>query len=88
MTSNEYVMNVVRKHVLPAQLDTSTVFYVVNPIKKVIAQWAGNCLCETKLSGSRAKGTAIDLSTDLDLFISLSSNTTNSLKEIYILRNL
>lgn len=83
MTSNEYVMNVVRKHALPAQLDTSTVFYVVNPIKKVIAEWAGNCLCETKLSGSRAKGTAIDLSTDLDLFISLTSNTTNSLKEIY-----
>lgn len=83
MTSNEYVMNVVRNHALPAQLDTNTVYYVVNPLKRVIAEWAGSCLCETKLSGSRAKGTAIDLSTDLDLFISLTSNTTNSLKEIY-----
>lgn len=83
MTSNEYVMNVVRNHALPAQLDTNTVYYVVNPLKRVIAEWAGSCLCETQLSGSRAKGTAIDLSTDLDLFISLTSNTTNSLKEIY-----
>lgn len=83
MSSNEYVMNVVRKHALPAQLDTNTVYYVVNPLKMVISEWAGDCLCETKLSGSRAKGTAIDLSTDLDLFISLTSNTTNSLKEIY-----
>lgn len=83
MTSNEYVMNVVRNHALPAQLDTNTVYYVVNPLKTIIAEWAGDCLCETKLSGSRAKGTAIDLSTDLDLFISLTSNTTNSLKEIY-----
>ena len=83
MTSNEYVMNVVRNHALPAQFDTNTVYYVVNPLKRVIAEWAGSCLCETKLSGSRAKGTAIDLSTDLDLFISLTSNTTNSLKEIY-----
>lgn len=37
MTSNEYVMNVVRNHALPAQLDTNTVYYVVNPLKRVIA---------------------------------------------------
>lgn len=35
------------------------------------------------MSGSRAKGTAIDIATDLDLFISLSSTTSNTLKEIY-----
>ena len=58
MTSNEYVMNVVGKHALPAQIDIDTAYYVVNPLKKIIAEWAGNCLCETKLSGSRAKGTA------------------------------
>lgn len=83
MTSNDYVISVVKKHALPAQLDIDTVLYVINPMKRVIAEWAGNCLCETKISGSRAKGTAIDLSTDLDLFISLSSNTSNTLKEVY-----
>ena len=83
MTSNEYVMSVVRKHALSTQLDSNTQYYIVSPLKKIIAEWAGNCLCETKLSGSRAKGTAIDLSTDLDLFISLSSTTNNTLKEIY-----
>ncbi len=83
MTSNEYVLSVIRKHALPSQLDSNTQLYIVNPLKKIVAEWAGVCLCETKLSGSRAKGTAIDLSTDLDLFISLSSTTTNTLKEIY-----
>ena len=83
MTSNDYVISVVKKHALPAQLDIDTVLYVINPMNRVIAEWAGNCLCETKISGSRAKGTAIDLSTDLDLFISLSSNTSNTLKEVY-----
>ena len=83
MTSNEYVMSVVRKHALPTQLDSNTQYNIVSPLKRIIAEWAGNCLCETKLSGSRAKGTAIDLSTDLDLFISLSSTTNNTLKEIY-----
>ena len=83
LTSNDYVLSVIRKHALPAQLDVNTVSYVVNPLKRIIAEWAGVCLCETKLSGSRAKGTAIDISTDLDLFISLSSTTNNTLKEIY-----
>ena len=83
MTSNDYVLSVIRKHALPAQLDVNTVSYVVNPLKRIISEWAGVCLCETKLSGSRAKGTAIDISTDIDLFISLSSTTNNTLKEIY-----
>ena len=65
------------------QIDQATEQNVIVPLKRVIASWAGDCLCEIKLSGSRAKGTAIDLSTDLDLFISLSSTTSNSLSDIY-----
>lgn len=83
MTPDQYVNSVVQKHRLPETLDSYTSLYVVSPLKQIISNWAGVCLCETKLSGSRAKGTAIDLSTDLDLFISLSSTTQNSLKEIY-----
>ena len=83
MTADQYVNSIVEKHRLPDTLDSYTSIYVVSPLKKIISSWAGVCLCETKLSGSRAKGTAIDLSTDLDLFISLSSTTQNSLKEIY-----
>lgn len=83
MTADEYVLKVVRRHSLPMNLDKDSVLYVVDPLKNIITDWAGDCLCEIKLSGSRAKGTAIDLSTDLDLFISLSSTTRNPLSEIY-----
>lgn len=83
MTPDQYVQFVVGKHRLSDTLDNSTATSVVAPLKRIISDWAGSCLCEIKLSGSRAKGTAIDLSTDLDLFISLSSTTQNSLKEIY-----
>ncbi len=83
MTANEYVLSVIKSHSLPMQIDYVTNMNVIIPLKGIIARWAGDCLCETKLSGSRAKGTAIDLSTDFDLFISLSSTTGNSLSGIY-----
>ena len=83
MTPDQYVNSIVQKHRLPEMLDSYTSTYVVLPLKQIISSWAGTCLCGTKLSGLRAKGTAIDRSTDLDLFISLSSTTQNSLKEIY-----
>lgn len=83
MTADEYVLNVIKRHSLPMQIDQATELNIIAPIKSIIGKWAGDCLCEIKLSGSRAKGTAIDLSTDLDLFISLSSTTTNSLSEIF-----
>lgn len=83
MTSDEYVLQTIKKHALSEQIDNYTTRYIIDPLKRIIAEWAGTCLCETKLSGSRAKGTAIDIATDLDLFISLTSTTTNSLEEIY-----
>jgi hypothetical protein len=49
----------------------------------VIQQWAGNRLLSVHPSGSFMKGTANKSGTDIDLFISLSEGTTESLKEIY-----
>lgn len=83
MTANEYVLGVINSHSLPMKIDYATDMNVITPLKNIITKWAGDCLCEIKLSGSRAKGTAIDISTDLDLFISLSSTTNNSLSSIY-----
>ena len=83
MTPDQYINSIVQKHRLPDTLDGYTSLNVISPLKRIISSWADSCLCEIKLSGSRAKGTVIDLSTDLDLFISLSSTTSNSLKEIY-----
>jgi hypothetical protein len=55
----------------------------VNAIWPVIQKWAGQYLLEGIYSGSMAKGTAISLSTDADVFISLSSTTPETLAEIY-----
>lgn len=59
--------------------------YLVNSAKdeldKLIKNWAGNCLISTTVSGSFAKGTAISLGSDFDLFVSL--DTSSTLKEVY-----
>src|ERR1700730_5652155 len=52
-------------------------------IHPVISEWAGNQLLGVSPSGSFAKGTANRSGTDVDLFISLSETTTQTLKEIY-----
>ncbi len=53
-------------------------------IDPLIKAWAGNYLESSNISGSLAKGTAITLGSDFDLFISLTSNlTTMTLKDIY-----
>lgn len=83
MTNDEYVLSIVNKYKVANSVDFGTQLLVINPLKKFINSWAGTYLNEIKLSGSRAKGTAINLSSDLDLFISLKSYTPGTLKEIY-----
>ncbi len=56
---------------------------VRDALRPLIQRWAGTQLNELKLSGSYVKGTAIVGGTDVDLFISLKSDTTNPLREIY-----
>lgn len=52
-------------------------------IEPIIREWAGGMLVSVEPSGSFAKGTANKSGTDIDLFISLSDQTTEPLKEIY-----
>lgn len=49
----------------------------------LIREWAGDRLISVSPSGSFAKGTANASGTDIDLFISLSESTTETLKEVY-----
>jgi hypothetical protein len=63
---------------------------VFSPLRAVKAEldpliraWAGNKLTTVSPSGSFAKGTANKSGTDLDLFISLSPDTTETLKQLY-----
>jgi len=83
MTADEYVGSIVRKYNVFGDLESITKTSVVNPLVNIVKEWAGGQLIDIYLSGSRAKGTAINLSSDIDLFISLKSDTTNPLKEIY-----
>jgi len=59
----------------------------INTMRPIISVWAGNQLADFVISGSYAKNTTVMGSTDLDLFISLKSDTTNTLKEIHDLLN-
>ncbi len=83
MSSDEYIINIINNHKLSETIDSYTQAFIIQPLENLISEWANDYLDKIKLSGSRAKGTAIDLSSDLDLFISLSSITPCILKEIY-----
>jgi hypothetical protein len=56
---------------------------VQTTLRPILNEWAGTQLRSVSPSGSFAKGTANNSGTDIDLFISLKSDTTNTLKEIY-----
>jgi hypothetical protein len=55
----------------------------VEVIYPVVQKWAGPYLIEGIYSGSIAKGTAVSLSADADVFISLSSTTPHPSAVIY-----
>lgn len=80
MTSDQYLRQIINEHKAP-----NLSFYDsrLTDVKKEIRNWAGGQLSEIKLSGSCVKKTALKGKADCDLFISLKSNTSNSLSEIY-----
>ncbi|CAN7357437.1 nucleotidyltransferase domain-containing protein [Rhizobium sp. LjRoot258] len=56
---------------------------VQGALMPVLMHWAGAQLAGVHPSGSFAKGTANRNGTDIDLFVSLHSDTTNTLADIY-----
>lgn len=82
MSADEYLQRILQREVV----DTgpySPIRNVQAQIQPVITQWAGNLLLGVSPSGSFAKGTANRSGTDIDLFISLSQNTPETLKQVY-----
>jgi len=77
-----YIEEIIKKH-QPQEINDYAELFILRQIKDDIKNWAGNCLNGITYSGSYAKGTALDSTSDLDLFISLKSTTNNTLKEIY-----
>lgn len=82
MTADSYLQNILTREAVDTG-PSSPVRSVQATVQPIISEWAGNLLNGIGVSGSFMKGTANRSGTDIDLFISLSANTPESLKEIY-----
>jgi hypothetical protein len=83
MESNMYLQSILNKYA-PRSLDSHTLSILL--LKADLQKWASTCYISTLNSGSRAKGTAISMASDVDYLISLTSNcnaTSGGLKSIY-----
>lgn len=82
MSANEYLQGILTRE----SVDTgpfSSVRSVQSTLHPLLSQWGNGYLLSVNPSGSFAKGTANKSGTDIDLFLSVSAQCTNSLKEIY-----
>jgi len=82
MNSEQYVAGVIAKYAVKAGMGTRP-HKAAAAASAVVKEWAGAYLLGVDFSGSYAKGTAISLGTDADLFISLSPAVSQSVKELY-----
>jgi hypothetical protein len=83
MTSNEYLNNILIKY---TPIDPASYSVSLSALNSTLVQWAGTCYLSILNSGSRAKGTAISLASDVDYLVSLASNcneNSGGLKSIY-----
>jgi hypothetical protein len=87
MTADEYLQNILNREAVNTG-SNSPVLSVQGILQPILNEWAGSQLRAVNPSGSFAKGTCNHSGTDIDLFISLKSDTTQTLMEIYTsLRN-
>jgi len=82
MTADEYLLQILLREAVDTGI-FSPVRSVQAILEPFIREWANKFLVSITPSGSFAKGTANKSSTDIDLFISLSPETKEALKEIY-----
>ena len=82
MTADQYVETVLAKYAVPRG-PTSPSERLGSTVAGPLRTWAGQQLNELQYSGSYAKATGVRGISDVDVFISLKSDTTNTLKEIY-----
>src|SRR5574341_1489451 len=82
MTPDQYVESILTKYAVPRG-PTSPAERLGAAVAGPIRSWAGQQLNALEYSGSYAKETGVHGISDVDVFISLKSDTTNTLKEIY-----
>lgn len=79
MSADDYVRGLLAK----CAVNVSGAETAGNLLYPVLQHWAEQFLVRAEFSGSLRKGTAVTLSTDADIFISLSSTTPCTLENIY-----
>jgi len=82
LTPDQYVESVLAKYEV-LRGATSPAEQLGSAVAGPLSTWAGSQLNALEYSGSYAKETGVRGVSDVDIFISLKSDTTNSLKEIY-----
>jgi hypothetical protein len=82
VTADEYILSVVSRYNVQRGPD-SPAFKAGVQLSQLIAAWGDGNLFNVQISGSYAKGTGITGSTDIDLLLSLKSDTPGTPKDIY-----
>lgn len=82
MTPDEYVEATLAKYAVPRG-PTSPAEQLGCAVAGPLRTWAGSQLDRLEYSGSYAKETGVHGVSDVDVFISLKADTTNTLKEIH-----
>ena len=82
MTADQYLHGILLREAVDAG-PNSPLLGVQATVMPTLRQWAGDNLLGVYPSGSFMKGTAVLSGTDIDLFISLSEHTSETLKEVY-----
>lgn len=71
MTGNQHLTAVLTKY---QARDISLYKNQIDALAASLKEWAGSCFVDVSYSGSYAKGTAVSLASDVDIFVSLSSD--------------
>lgn len=79
MSADEYLSQLLASYAV----NTTAAKAAGNQIYPILQTWGNGYLNRAEFSGSIAKGTGISLSTDADIFLSLSSTTPGTLEEMY-----
>lgn len=82
MTPDQYVESVLAKYAVPRG-PTSPAEQLGATVAGLVRSWAGQQLNALQYSGSYAKETGVRGISDVDVFISLKSDTKQTLKELY-----
>jgi len=82
MTADQYVESILTKYAVPRG-PTSPAERLGYTVARAIRVWARTQLNALKYSGSYAKRTGVRGISDVDMFISLKSDTQGTLKELY-----